>query len=161
MNAANLVKSIFYPFLLLVSLAACSQEPKYYREQCIVRINFDWGTMPVNTRYDVMNQFAKVFPIAPKKSYNQLAPSSAWQGDNDEYLYIQHTAECENRLANTEDLLVHVRNNLDLVPKMEVDSGTFKPSISTIKVSGSEWIDSDPPIGEPIEIDGKKYIKVE
>ena len=160
MSVVNPYKSIIYSFLLFFLLYGCSQGPKYYREDCIVRINFDWTGMTPGEKYAALNSFAKIYPKAPKKSYNEIPPSSAVQGENDEYLYLQYKFDCENRIPNTEDLVAYVKTQIASSPNIEVDTGRFKPSIDTILSSGSNWIDSDPPIGEPIEIDGKKYIEV-
>ena len=81
--------------------------------------------------------------------FNEIPPSSAVQGDKDQFLFFQYNRDCENRVSNTEKLLEYVHRTVQGSPDMEVDKGTFQPGVDTIRVSGKSWIDSDPsPFGD-------------
>ena len=131
-----------------MTLAACANEPQYYRTECIVRVNIDWSTTNGDKR-QLINQISDAFAKAPKMGFNEIPPSSAVQGDMHQFLFFQHKRDCENRVSNTEELLKYVHRTVQGSPHMEVDKGMFQPGVNTIRVSGKWWIDSDPsPFGD-------------
>lgn len=140
-------RSLAFIFLGLM-LAACADEPQYHRADWIVRVNIDWSTTNGDKR-QLINHIADAFAKAPKMGFNEIPPSSAVQGDKDQFLFFQYNRDCENRVSNTEKLLEYVHRTVQGSPDMEVDKGTFQPGVDTIRVSGKSWIDSDPsPFGD-------------
>lgn len=153
-------------FLLSFSwvLSACAEspKPKYTREECIVRVNIEWGDTTANQKESMIRLITGSIRKAPNMGFNKIPASSAIQGSNREFIYYQHEDDCENRISNMERLLSHIRENAraESLPMMRVDPRRFKPGVETIRVSGPNWVDREKPIGNPVIIDGKKYIEV-
>lgn len=125
-----------------VALSACAEDPQYHRTECIVRVNIDWTTTD-GDKDQLIQEILDVYLKAPKLGFNEIPPSAAVQGDMDQFLYFQHKYDCEDRISNTEQLLEYIQGNVQGLPEMEVDRGTFQPAADTIRTSGRWWIDSE------------------
>lgn len=156
-----MIKNRLLILLLLLGPTACAEEAKYIREECIVRINIDWSNTPSTNKEDLIGAITDAIRKAPNMGFNKVPASSAIQGSNREFIYYQYKDDCENRLENTEKLLIYISKNVTGLPPLEVDSGQFKPGVDTIRSSGPWWKDRDEPVGKRVIIDGKEYIDVE
>lgn len=139
MSGVNKLMKLFF---FGVALTACAEKSQYYRSECIVRVNVDWTTSN-GDKNQLLQQIFDVYPNAPELRFNRAPPSSAVQGDMDQFLYFQYKYDCEKRISNTKSLLEYVRENVKGLPEMEVDTGDFHPGSDTIRASGKWWIDGD------------------
>ena len=155
-----MIKDGLVIFFLLFGLIACADKAKYTREECIARINIDWGDIPSNSKETTIRAITDAIRKAPDMGFNKIPASSAIQGSAREFIYYQYKSDCENRVENTEKLLSYVRVNITGLPSLEVDAGSFKPGVDTIRSSGPWWKDRETPIGEHVIIDGKEFIEV-
>ncbi|MCU5783434.1 hypothetical protein MA04_02734 [Alcanivorax balearicus MACL04] len=156
-----MIKSGLIIFFLLFGTIACAEGAKYTREECIVRINIDWGDASLNSKEATIRTITDAIRKAPDMGFNKTPASSAIQGNAREFIYYQYKDDCENRIENTKKLLRYVRDNITDLPPLEVDSGSFRPGVDTIRSSGPWWKDRETPVGERVIIDDKEYIEVE
>ncbi|GGW47561.1 MULTISPECIES: hypothetical protein [Vreelandella] len=135
-------------FLSALALLGCNQEEdKYYRADCIVRINIDWSGYDTERRLAIQN---RVLPEAALAYHETLGfdspvsgPSSSIKGEEREYYYLQFSGLCDRRYEFSENIIAYFAENFDDVPPLEVDPGTFKPGRDTIEVYGDSWIDGE------------------
>ncbi|MDQ7727219.1 hypothetical protein [Halomonas sp. SpR8] len=137
------------PLLLaaLVLLGCSQEEDKYYRADCIVRINIDWSGYYMERRLAVQN---RVLPEAARAYHETLGfdspvagPSGSVKGEGREYYYLQFSGMCDRRYEFAENIITYFEDNFDDVPPMEVDPGRFEPGRDTIEVYGDSWIDGE------------------
>lgn len=144
------------------SLSACAEGPKYSREQCIVRMNIEWGNISPNDKEKMIRLITDSIRKASDMGFARDPGGSTIQGENREFIYYQYRDDCENRISNMERLLSRVREaTSESLPMMSVDPRSFEPSVDTIRSSGPWWKDREKPVGKRVTIDGKEYIKVE
>ncbi|MCE2391696.1 MAG: hypothetical protein J4G09_09475 [Proteobacteria bacterium] len=104
-------KVILMLFFLISAIAACVEEPKYNREQCIVRVNIEWENMSDAHKENIIVIITNAIRSAPDMDFNRIPPGFSVKGTDREFIYYQHEFDCENRLANMEKLLSYVRSN--------------------------------------------------
>lgn len=135
--------------LLAFTLLGCGQEEeKYYRADCIVRINIDWSGYDIERRIRVQND---VFMEAAFAYHQTLGfdspvsgPNASFKGEQREYYYLQFKGMCDRRYEFGENIITYFEDNFDDVPPMEVDTGRFEPGRDTIESWGPSWIDGEP-----------------
>ncbi|WP_445009866.1 hypothetical protein [Vreelandella stevensii] len=136
--------------LLIVAstLLGCSKkEDKYYRVDCIVRINIDWSGYSTERRLAVQNH---VFPETAHAYHETLgfespvpSPGGGIRGEQREFYYLQFKGLCDRRYEFAENIIDYFKVNFDDVPPMAVDPGTFEPSRDTIESYGPWWVDGE------------------
>lgn len=135
--------------LFIIALFGCSQEEeRYYRADCIVRINIDWSGYDADRRLKIQN---RVLPEAAFAYHKTLGfnspvsgPSASIKGEGSEYYYLQFAGMCDQRYEFAKNIITYFEDNFDDVPPMEVDPGRFEPGRNTITVHGDSWIDGKP-----------------
>lgn len=134
--------------LLALTLLGCSQEEeRYYRADCITRINIDWSGYDTDRRLKVQN---RVLPEAARAYHETLGfnspvagPGSVVKGEMREFFYLQFKGMCDRRYEFTENIIAYFEENFDDIPPMEVDPRTFESGRDTIESYGPWWIDGE------------------
>lgn len=157
------MKLILLLFTSLWMLFACVNEPKYTRDQCIVRVNIEWKEISADEKERMIRLIANTIKKASDMGIAKDPGGSAIKGENRQFIYYQYRDDCENRISNMEQMLSHVREMISepSLPSMFVDPGSFEPGVDTIRSSGSWWKDGEKPVAKRVIIDGKEYLKVE
>ncbi len=99
-----------FALLLFITIAplAHATETKPARSDCIFRVDLDWSEFAGN-KQDALKTLVKSVAQTPDMGFNQVPPSAAVQGDDQQYLYFQLTDGCgPQRLDSAKKLLVHV-----------------------------------------------------
>ncbi|MGS2744594.1 hypothetical protein ACU6TU_13520 [Halomonas sp. LS-001] len=144
-NVLNKALIIMAAFTLL----GCGQEEeKYYRADCIVRINIDWSGYDVERRIRVQNDVFMEAAYAYHKTLGFSSPipgpSSSFKGKGRKFYYLQFAGMCDQRYEFAENIITYFEEHFNDVPPMEVDPERFEPGRNTITVHGDSWIDGKP-----------------
>lgn len=110
------MKHFLLNLAIALSLAACSDKPKYSREECIVRVNIDWSSTSSSEKENQIRRITDATRNAPDLGCNEVPASSAIQGESREFIYYQYKHDCENRLENTRQLLRYVQRQTNGLP---------------------------------------------
>lgn len=134
--------------LTAIALLGCGQEEdKYYRADCIVRINIDWSGYSSERRRqvheEVLFETANVYHKILGFDSPVPGPGGSLRGEDNEFAYLQFAGMCDKRYEFAERIITYFEDNFDDVPPMEVDPGTFEPGRDTIESYGPWWIDGE------------------
>lgn len=123
-------------FMAMTSLThAVGNKPA--RSDCIFRVDLDWSEFTGNKQGALKTLITSVVQ-APDMGFNQVPPSAAVQGNDQQYLYFQLTDGCgPQRLDSAKKLLSHVTP--DGLPAFSLNTASFSPGLDTIHVQGPWW----------------------
>lgn len=130
-------------FFVLISLIACSfdEDEKYSRSDCIVEVELDWMVSGVD-KVKAINLLSDLIDAAESLGYRGPYPAGYKYQKDDTHLYLQYYSECNQRIGNTESLLVSVINSeLHSKLKFEVSESKIRASIDTVMIEGPAWLD--------------------
>jgi len=133
------VKKVFL-FFALIFISACSDQIEN-KEDCISRIEFIWLAESNRDKNRVIVIFMNAFVTEYTEIYGHSTPppSSAVQGENSEFIYLQYTDFCEDKYRITKHLTDKIAATYPNLPELLVSNQKFKPSINTIAVDGPYW----------------------
>ena len=125
--------------LLFIAMAplANAAESKPARSDCIFRIDLDWTEFS-GDKQEALKALVKSVVQAPSMGFDQVPPSVAVQGADQQHLYFKLTDGCgTQRLDNAKKLLSHVHR--DGLPAFTLNTAPFSPGKDTIQVTGPWW----------------------
>lgn len=128
-----------FALLLFITIAALAHatETKPARSDCIFRVDLDWSEFS-GDKQDALKTLVKSVVQAPSMGFNQVPPSVAVQGADQQYLYFQLTDGCgTQRLDSAKKLLSNV--DRDGLPPFRLNTASFSPGPATIQVKGAWW----------------------
>ena len=128
-----------FALLLFITIAplAHATETKPARSDCIFRVDLDWSEFSGN-KQDALKTLITSVGQAPGMGFNQVPPSAAVQGNDQQYLYFQLTDGCgAQRLDSAKKLLAHV--DREGLPPFTLNTASFSPGLETIQVQGPWW----------------------
>ncbi|MEH6708992.1 MAG: hypothetical protein V7667_13580 [Alloalcanivorax venustensis] len=128
-----------FALLLFIAMIALvnAEESKPARSDCIFRVDLDWSGFSGN-KQDALTALVKSVVQAPSMGFNQVPPSVAVQGADQQYLYFQLTDDCgAQRLDSAKKLLSHVHRGG--LPAFTLNTAPFSPGKDTIQVTGPWW----------------------
>ena len=128
-----------FALLLFITIAALAHatETKPARSDCIFRVALDWSEFAGN-KQDALKTLITSVGQAPDMGFNQVPPSAAVQGNDQQHLYFQLTDGCgPQRLDSAKKLLAHV--DRDGLPPFNLNTASFSPGLETIQVQGPWW----------------------
>ncbi len=133
--------------ILLLSLPTiifgCTDNIAPSRSECITRIELKWSEQSAEDRAKIISNFGDEFTRQYVKNNhkNAIPPSSAIQGDKQQYIYLQYTQGCNNKVDTSKLLVNQVREVVSDLPQIVFTEKAFEPDINTILVSGKYWRD--------------------
>jgi len=133
--------------LLLLSLPTiifgCADNITPSRSECITRIELKWTEQSAEDKAKIISNFGDEFVRQYVKNNNENAipPSSTIQGDKQQYIYLQYTQECDNKVDTSKLLVNEVKDIIPDLPQITFTEESFEPEINTILVSGQYWRD--------------------
>jgi len=127
--------------LLSLSIFGCADDIAPSRSECITRIEFKWSEQSAEDKATIISNFNDEFVrhYVTKVHKNAIPPSSAIQGDNQQYIYLQYTEECGSKVDTSKFLVNEVREVISDLPQILFTEETFEPGLKTILVSGPYW----------------------
>ncbi len=127
-------------FFVFILISACSDK-KEYKEDCISRVEFVWLGESNRDKNRTIKIFMNAFISEYIDIYSRSTPpSSAVQGEDSEFIYLQYTDFCEDKYRITKHLTDKVVATHPNLPELLISNQRFKPSINTIAVDGPYWI---------------------
>lgn len=133
--------------ILLLSLPiivfGCADDIDPSRSECITRIEFKWSKQSAEDKAKIIANFGDEFTKQHLKNNhkNAIPPSSAIQGDKQQYIYLQYTQECDDKVDRSKLIVNEVREVISDLPEILFTEETFEPRRNTILVSGPYWRD--------------------
>jgi len=125
----------------LLLLFGCSDDETFTASDCITRIEFEWQNESDREKASITTEFMDSFISYFISSYGTEfpPPSSAVQGENREFIFLQFTANCKNKVEMTKSITEKVLMSSSHLPTVLFSNESFKPSYNTILVDGPYW----------------------
>lgn len=122
-------------------LFGCKNQEQPTASDCITRIEFLWGNESERDKTGIISGFMDSFVSHYISVYgtNSPPPSSAVQGLNQEFIYLQYAANCNNKVEITKLITDKVVLDSEAVPVIAFSNSNFKPGYDTIFVDGPYW----------------------
>lgn len=121
---------------------AVSEKPKYYRQECIQQVIFDWESYSPSEVESVIDRISKVLHEAWSARSESVVdvPAYTFPFSQRNEWYLQYHKDCHEKKEKTTWLIKHViEPNFKKFPSYEVTDKVVTPSPRTISVTGEFW----------------------
>jgi len=127
-------------------ICADSNSPKYYRQECIQQVIFDWEGYNPSEVESTIDKISKVLNEAwgAKNEADADVAAYVFPFFQRSEWYLQYRKECHRKKEKTTWLIKHViEPNFTNFPRYKVTDKVVTPSPRTISVTGEFWKDDE------------------
>ena len=137
----SLFMNKFIILTLVLLLLGCGEQETYTASDCITRIEFKWQNETEREKARVTTEFMDSFirQYIVINGTDSPPPSSAVQGSEREFVFLQYTANCDDKAELTKSITSEVLLGSSYLPKVLFTGESFEPGYETILVEGPYW----------------------